>query len=164
MCLLVALNLTLISLISWLFGFASTAVLSLVLWQKLSSSGRTHHSQKCMFMHQISLDTSPESRDWICKTDDIDHKWHNFFHNDPKAHPNHCCPWLPIFCLDHTKRQLDIKTDEDALVYDETFNELLMVVICNFGRDTNLLKHIEGIIKQSVDCWKSIRVSNSFHS
>ena len=146
-----------------------------------------HHSQKRTFIHRISLDSSPDSRDaflgaikifcisqlgtpypsvkhGICETDDIDHKWHNFLYNDPKAHPNLHCPRLPILCLDLTKLQLDIKADEDALVYDETSNELLMVVIRNFSRDPNLLKHIEGIIKQSVDCWRSIRVSNSFHS
>jgi len=146
-----------------------------------------HRSQKHTFIHRIRLDSSPDSRDaflgaikifhisqlgtpypsvkhWICETDDIDHKWRDFLHNDPKAHPDRRRPRLPIFRLDHTKLQLDIKANEDALVYDETSNELLMVVIRNFGRDPNLLKHIEGIIKQSVDCRRSIRVINYFHS
>jgi hypothetical protein len=143
--------------------------------------------KKLDFIRRIGLDWSPDTREaflgatrtvflskldipypiakhWICETDEIDHKWRDYLQNDPRSQPDRRRPRLPIFRLDPAKLQLDIKADENVLVYDQSSGELLLVVIRNFCKDPNLLEHIDGIIKQSVECRRSIRVCNSDHS
>lgn len=63
--------------------------------------------------------------------------------------------------LDSAKLQLDIKAGKNVLVYDWSSGKLLSVVICNFFQDPNLLAHVNGIIKQSVECHRSIRYANA---
>jgi hypothetical protein len=142
--------------------------------------------RKTDFIRGIGLDWSPRTRDaflgairtislakldtpfpivkhWICETDAVDHKWQDYLHNDPRAQPDRRRPRLPIFRLDPAQLQLDINADENALVYDQSTGELLLVVIRNFCQNPDLLAHIDRIIKQSVECRKSMRVCNSIH-
>jgi hypothetical protein len=108
------------------------------------------------------LDTPyPLARHWICETDEIDAKWHSYLYDDPRSQPDRRRPRIPISLLDPAKLQLDIKADENALIYDRNTGELVLVVIRNFCQDRNLLVHIDEVIKQSVDCRKSIRVCKS---
>jgi hypothetical protein len=143
-----------------------------------------HRHKKVDFIRRIGLDWSSATRDsflgatrtiylpkldipypvakhWICETDEVDDKWRDYLYNDPRSQPDRRRPRLPISRLDPAKLQLDIKADENALVYDKKTGELVLVVIRNFCQDPDLLAHIDGIIKQSVECRKSMRVCNS---
>jgi hypothetical protein len=141
----------------------------------------THRHKKVDFINRIGLNWSPIKRDmffttiksfflpkletpypvvkhWICESDAIDSKWRDYLQNDLRAQPDRRRPRLPIFRMDPTKLQLDIKSDESALVYDHSTGNLILLVLRQFGNDPNLLSHIDGVIKQSVDYRRSIRV------
>ena len=143
-----------------------------------------HHNTKVDFIHRIGLNWSPATRDlslkgvktvylpklrtpypvinqWICESDAIDDKWSDYLKYDPRAQPDSRRKRQPIFRIEPSKLSLDIGADQSAIVYDATGN-LILVVLRNFCSEPDLLSHIEGIIKQAVDCRRSIRVSKLF--
>jgi hypothetical protein len=140
-------------------------------------------NKKLDFIHRIGLNWSPATRDsflkgvpafylpklrtpfpvighWMCESDAIDAKWRDYLEHDPRAQPDKRRKRQPIFRTDPSLLSLDIGPDQDAVVYDADTGELIMLILRNFSRDPDLLSHIEGIIKQAVDCRKSMRVSN----
>lgn len=141
-----------------------------------------HRNMKLDFVHRIGLNWSPATRDfffkgmrtvllpklatpypvrkqWICESDAIDEKWRSYLKHDPRAQPDKRRPRQPIFRIDSSCLSLDIGADQSAIVYDASTGELIMLVIRDFCSDPDLLSYIEGIIKQAVECRKSIRVS-----
>ena len=141
-----------------------------------------HRNNKLDLIHRIGLNWSPATRDsflngvdtvylpklttpyprmkqWICESDMIDDKWRSYLKYDPRAQPDKRQPRKSIFRLDPSKLSLDIGPDQSAIIYDGNTGELVMLVLRNFSAEPNLLLHIEGVIKQAVQCRRSIRVS-----
>ena len=139
-----------------------------------------HRNLKVDFIHRIGLNWSPATRDsflkgvktvylrklrtpypvineWICKSDAIDNKWHNYLKHDPRAQPDSHRKRQPDFCIEPSNLSLDIRADQSTIVYDANTGDLILIVLQNFCSDPDLLSHIEGIMKQAVDIHKSIR-------
>ena len=138
---------------------------------------------KVDFIHRIGLHWSPATRDtflegvatillpklttpypvtkqWMCESDVIDEKWRHYLNYDPRAQPDKRRPRQPIFRVDPSHLSLDIGPDQSAIIYDANTGELVMLILRNFCCDPDLLSHIDEIIKQAVDCRKSMRVSH----
>jgi hypothetical protein len=139
---------------------------------------------KLDFIHRIGLNWSPHTRDsffknvrtvylpklstpyppvnhWMCETNAIDNKWRNYLKYDPRAQPDKRRDRLPIFRTDPSNLSLDIGADESVIVRDADTGELIMIVLREFCTDPELLSYIEEIIKQAVQCRRSVRVSHS---
>lgn len=142
-----------------------------------------NRNQKLDFIHRIGLNWSPATRDfflkglktvnlpkqktpyppinyWMCESDAIDQKWRDYLKYDPRAQPDRRRKRQPIFRTDPSKLSLDIEADQSAVVCDAQTGELIMLVLRDFCTDPDLLSHIEGVIKQAVECRKSMRVSH----
>jgi hypothetical protein len=142
-----------------------------------------HRNLKLDFIHRIGLNWSPATRDvffqgvktvflqklrtpyppikhWICESASIDDKWSNYLKFDPRAQPDRRRERQPIFHIHPSHLSLDIEADQSVVVYDAATGRLILVVLRNFCSDPHLLSHIEGIIKQAVECRKTIRVSH----
>ena len=96
----------------------------------------------------------------MCELDAINQKWRDYLKYDPRAQPDRRRKRQSIFRTDPSKLSLDIEADQSAVVYDVQTGELIMLVLRDFCTDPDLLSHIEGVIKQAVECRKSIRVSH----
>ena len=142
-----------------------------------------HRNLKLDFIHRIGLNWSPATRDlffqgvntvylpklatpypainhWICESATIDDKWRKFLKDDPRAQPDKRRARQSIFYMHPSQLSLDIGADQSVMVHDANTGQLILIVLRNFCRDPDLLSHIEGIIKQAVECRKSIRVSH----
>jgi hypothetical protein len=140
-----------------------------------------HRHKKIDFIQRIGLNWSPATRDTffaniksfhlsklqtpypivqhrICESNAIDSKWRDYLQNDPRAQPDKRQKRIPIFRMDPTKLQLDIEADENALVYDQSTGDLILLVLREFSNDHDLLSHIDDVIKQAVYARKSMRV------
>ena len=142
-----------------------------------------HRNLKLEFIHRIGLNWSPATRDlclkgvktvslqklrtpyppmknWICESATINDKWSDYLKFNPRAQPDRHHKRQPIFHIHPSHLLLNIGADQSVVVYDAATGQLILIVLQNFCSNPHLLSHIEGIIKQAVECCKTIRVSH----
>ncbi|KAF8415349.1 hypothetical protein EV426DRAFT_630101 [Tirmania nivea] len=120
--------------------------------QTIDTSIRVIHLRK---LNEIYL----PMRYWVAKSPGIFEEWKEYLKTYKLANRRHAR--FPTICSNISKLQLDVSATESVIIRDADSNDLVGVVIRNFGNDEGLLKWAIGILDRSIAVAKSVRVSNS---